>query len=200
MGNMCVDVKDHGDFLGNVIQTWECLAGDDDQAWIMDICEGCEGHRAASAAEANTSEIALAESAEEHASDVSTAESNTSDGGAPKARRLQTPGEGDMFKLRWYGDQSKCLDVKDHGNWNGNAVQLWDCFEEDSDQYWTTDDDGHIRWYNHPEKCLDVKDHGAFLGNVIQTWECLAGDNDQAWIMDICEGCEGHRAASAAEA
>merc|ERR1711879_967086 len=90
------------------------------------------------------------------------------------------------FKLKWENHPGKCLDVKDHESYNGNVVQLWDCLDNDDDQYWVIDDDAlsyKIRWASHPEKCLDVKDHNRQNGAVLQIWDCEEGDDDQLFFM-----------------
>merc|ERR1712007_6052 len=92
-------------------------------------------------------------------------------------------------KLVWHHDASKCLDVKDHKSFNGNTIQLYDCFDWDDDQYFLlpsfSEDKGNfgkIRWSKDPKMCLDVKNHKDFDGNVLQLWECFDDDADQNFM------------------
>jgi len=105
-------------------------------------------------------------------------------------KRGASPGpDASWFELRFYSNQDKCLDVKDHQTYNGNIVQLWDCFSSDNDQYWTAGDmnaniNGAVKWATHQEKCLDVKDHETASGTPLQIWECIASDFDQQFYFD----------------
>jgi hypothetical protein len=180
----CVDVKDHGDYDGNVIQVWDCLAGDADQVWIMDMCEGCPVNPPRTAAvEAASAPPVLPtpEAVQEQA------RSPTAAAAAPVATEVASKAGMDKFKLTWYSHSGKCLDVKDHQSYNGNTVQLWDCFDNDDDQYWMVEDgptNWKIRWAAHPEKCLDVKDHDEKNGATLQIWDCEDGDKDQYFYLD----------------
>jgi len=114
-------------------------------------------------------------------------------GSAPPAPGPSPPAPGpssDWFKLVLYTNPKKCLDVKDHGTTNGNMVQLWDCFDSDTDQYWNSGSmdaviNGDVKWANHPNKCLDVKDHQTSNGTPLQIWDCINGDFDQQFYLDI---------------
>jgi len=72
-----------------------------------------------------------------------------------------------------------CLDVKDHGDFDGSVLQLWECLDDDTDQNFLTPSEyayAPIKWANHVEKCVDVKDQLSDNGNVIQIWDCGAED------------------------
>eukprot|EP00931_Biecheleriopsis_adriatica_P052851 TRINITY_DN30821_c0_g1_i2.p1 TRINITY_DN30821_c0_g1~~TRINITY_DN30821_c0_g1_i2.p1 ORF type:complete len:898 (+),score=116.40 TRINITY_DN30821_c0_g1_i2:338-2695(+) len=99
-------------------------------------------------------------------------------------------GDGQLFtfsdsggKVQLASNPKLCMDVKDHGNYNGCPVQLWDCIDTDSDQTFlfstSETEGGKIHWSGHRGKCVDVKDHRTDEGTPIQIWECMHGDSDQ---------------------
>eukprot|EP00929_Paragymnodinium_shiwhaense_P041198 TRINITY_DN2140_c0_g1_i1.p1 TRINITY_DN2140_c0_g1~~TRINITY_DN2140_c0_g1_i1.p1 ORF type:complete len:336 (+),score=39.72 TRINITY_DN2140_c0_g1_i1:120-1010(+) len=99
------------------------------------------------------------------------------------------PPSTEWFNLRLYIDQSKCLDVKDHQNYNGNKVQIWECISGDNDQFWAAGNrnaevNAQVRWATHQEKCLDVKDHKTSNGTPLQIWDCIGNDFDQWFYFD----------------
>jgi hypothetical protein len=56
---------------------------------------------------------------------------------------------------------TKCLDVKDGLNNNGQKLQVWTCYEGNQNQQFrisTDDTDAVIQWARNPDKCLDLTD------------------------------------------
>jgi len=86
---------------------------------------------------------------------------------------------GNVGKIRWAAHPEKCIDVKDHSDYDGAAIQLWDCEDADSDQIFQTPSEyaySMIQWANNPDKCLDVKNQDQSNGNIIQLWSCDAAN------------------------
>ncbi|HEY0497631.1 MAG TPA: ricin-type beta-trefoil lectin domain protein [Kutzneria sp.] len=72
----------------------------------------------------------------------------------------------------------KCLDVK-NGDPRLNAVQVWDCYHNQS-QSWITPGDGTV----HAEgKCLTVNNAATVAGTAVVLWQCNPGDPGQQWAQ-----------------
>ena len=76
---------------------------------------------------------------------------------------------------------NKCLDVADGKSADGSLVQLWDCFDENTNQRWTVDN-GRIIWTGH-NMCLDVNDGIIGNGAALQIWTCAPGNRNQQWVL-----------------
>jgi hypothetical protein len=63
---------------------------------------------------------------------------------------------GPITQIRVYGN--KCLDVPNGSDEDGNKLQIWTCYDGNTNQLWQVGDDG-IRWASHNKyvslpKCL----------------------------------------------
>jgi len=97
--------------------------------------------------------------------------------------------KGNFGKIRWSKDPKMCLDVKDHKDFDGNVLQLWECFDDDADQNFMTPSEyayAPIKWANHGEKCVDVKNQLSDNGNVIQIWGCDAENTFHDFERSTC--------------
>jgi hypothetical protein len=193
----CLDVRDHGNYDGNVVQIWDCIDADTDQDWVMDVCDDCakdEGYFGKVEFGVPGDFQEAVESGSSHGFNDTIFTSATEDihsgpiinksniHGVPGLN--SSAGHEYKFKLHWENHPDKCLDVMDHGYLNGTLVQLWECLEDDDDQYFLIDPDDatisyKIRWANHPEKCLDVQ-HGSHgqNGARLQIWDCKREESD----------------------
>ncbi|PVF94125.1 ricin B-like lectin [Serendipita vermifera] len=91
-----------------------------------------------------------------------------------------------FFQYRVFGD--KCLDVTNGNDVNGNLLQIWQCYEENTNQRWVTDtgsgSDQHLRWKDH-NRCIDVRDGWDNKPNKpVQIWDCIDGNTNQQWVYD----------------
>ncbi|PVF95892.1 ricin B-like lectin [Serendipita vermifera] len=101
---------------------------------------------------------------------------------APKGGAPETGGAGPLTQLKIFGN--KCLDVPNGGNWNGNKLQIWTCYDGNPNQLWQVNGDGTINWASH-NKCLDLTD-GNLRDPVVRTqiWTCGTESNpnfNQFW-------------------
>lgn len=86
----------------------------------------------------------------------------------------------DNNTLRLFG--SKCLDVVDGKIQNGSRLQLWDCFEKNTNQLWI--------WVNNTwvwadkNKCLDLMDGNKTTNSPVQIWDCVGANDNQQWAFD----------------
>ncbi|PVF95880.1 ricin B-like lectin [Serendipita vermifera] len=94
-------------------------------------------------------------------------------GGAP-----ETGGVGPNTQIKVFGN--KCLDVPDGGDWDGNKLQIWTCYDGNPNQIWHVDADQTIRWSSH-NKCVDLTD-GRWPGR-LQIWTCTSPNINQAWMF-----------------
>jgi len=111
--------------------------------------------------------------------------------GAHQANQLFTlipAGDGYYQITGTYGNDHKCLDVKDDSNSNGATVHQWECrgFGKDN-QLWRLHDmgDGYYQIISKSSgRCLDVAwENVTYVhsnGARIQQWECYGGQN-QLW-------------------
>jgi hypothetical protein len=65
---------------------------------------------------------------------------------APNGGGPDGGGFGPFTQLRIFGD--KCLDVPNGGDWNGNKLQIWTCYEGNGNQQWQIGH-GKISWAAH---------------------------------------------------
>jgi hypothetical protein len=114
-----------------------------------------------------------------------TAASNTN--GA--AVTIQTCTGVDAQKWRFEGGSvktfgTKCLDVIDGVNINGQKLQIWDCGSGSVNQQWyyTPWGDNHLAWTDHG-KCLDLSDGNLGDGNKPQIWDCSGTNPNQVWTV-----------------
>merc|ERR1711976_1065776 len=87
----CLDVKDHKTDNGNMLQIWDCLAGDFDQQFYLDTSVRPAG-----------------------------------------SDWIPRP----VGRLRCKDHPSKCVVAQNGGDWNGNAIVLADCVDNQDNQYW----------------------------------------------------------------
>jgi hypothetical protein len=100
------------------------------------------------------------------------------------------PGNG---QLRLGG---KCLDVVDGKAQDGAAVQLWDCFDDNTNQRWTVQNK-QIVWTGH-NLCIDVKDGNFGQGAALQLWTCFPENDNQKWTLKkSAEAADGGGSAQA---
>lgn len=76
-------------------------------------------------------------------------------------------------------NNNQCLDVTGGVDKDGTKVQIYQCFDNNSNQKWQFNADGSIQWAGH-NKCLDVTD-GEFSGTLLQIWTCSKGNKNQKW-------------------
>ncbi|KAF9263023.1 ricin B-like lectin [Marasmius fiardii PR-910] len=101
---------------------------------------------------------------------------------------------GTSGPIRTFSD-TKCLDVRDGDTSNGNSVQIYDCFEGNTNQLWTINSQTHMISWVGQNKCLDVRDGNFTAGNDIQIWDCVPGNTNQLWFLSEGSGYSGRRSA-----
>ncbi|KAK7460690.1 hypothetical protein VKT23_009405 [Stygiomarasmius scandens] len=74
---------------------------------------------------------------------------------------------------------NKCLDVIDGVEENGTKLQIWTCYDENTNQQFNAWDD-HIAWA-HRGLCLDLIDGNTAGGTFVQIWECSRRNPNQIW-------------------
>lgn len=60
---------------------------------------------------------------------------------------LEPDQTGPVTQIRIFGD--KCLDVTDGNDSNGQKLQIWTCYDGNTNQLWTVNGDSTIRWAGH---------------------------------------------------
>jgi hypothetical protein len=85
-------------------------------------------------------------------------------------------------QVKIYG--SKCLDVIDGLNVNGQKFQIWDCDPNNQNVnqkfYYTPWGDKHLAWTDHG-KCMDLTDGKLTAGTLPQLWDCSSSNSNQLW-------------------
>ncbi|KAJ7506911.1 ricin B lectin domain-containing protein [Mycena galericulata] len=87
-------------------------------------------------------------------------------------------GESNVGPLQIFGD--KCLDVTNGVDADGTLLQIWTCFEDNTNQMWIPINDQSITWSGQ-DKCVDLTNGDLTNGNQVQIWDCTAGDDNQKW-------------------
>jgi len=83
-------------------------------------------------------------------------------------------------QVKLFGN-SKCLDVTNGANTNGNKLQIWTCSTNgNQNQQWYYTGDNRLSWTNHG-KCTDLTDGSLADGNRIQIWSCSGNNANQVW-------------------
>ncbi|KAH8814760.1 carbohydrate-binding module family 13 protein [Flagelloscypha sp. PMI_526] len=79
---------------------------------------------------------------------------------------------------------SKCLDVIDGKNVNGQKLQIWTCASGNKNQQWyyTPWGDNHLAWTDHG-RCMDLTDGKLTDGNRPQIWDCSNKNANQIWTV-----------------
>ncbi|KAF5373168.1 hypothetical protein D9758_001519 [Tetrapyrgos nigripes] len=109
-----------------------------------------------------------------------TASSNT-DGAAVKIGQCsgsssqQWTYSGGGFRI--FGN--KCLDVPSGEDDDGVELQIWTCYDGNTNQQWRYKGD-HIVWDGHG-KCLDMTNGNTDDGNPVQIWSCSTPNPNQVW-------------------
>jgi hypothetical protein len=62
------------------------------------------------------------------------------------------PRYGPYTQIKIFGD--KCLDVTEGGDWDGNKLQIWTCYEGSANQMWQANTDETIKWAGH-NRCVE---------------------------------------------
>lgn len=75
----------------------------------------------------------------------------------------------------------KCLDVADGRAADGASVQLWDCFDNNSNQQWSVVGK-QLMWVGH-NLCLDLKDGVTGPQAALQIWTCGTANVNQQWTL-----------------
>ncbi|KAK8850382.1 hypothetical protein IAR55_004300 [Kwoniella newhampshirensis] len=89
----------------------------------------------------------------------------------------------------WTGSQFKntatdlCVDMTDGGRWSGNKMQVWGCFDYNTNQQYSTDG-AMIHWDNF---CWDLTDGKHEEGTVVQIWSCYSWNTNQQWTFTEVE-------------
>jgi len=73
-----------------------------------------------------------------------------------------------------------CLDVTGGADKDGTQVQIYQCFDNNTNQKWQFNADGSIQWAGH-NKCLDVTNGNYNSGTPLQIWTCSKGNKNQKW-------------------
>lgn len=81
---------------------------------------------------------------------------------------------------------NKCLDVVDGNKQNGAKLQIWDCFENNTNQRWTRQGNT-LKWMG-TNKCLDLTDGKTTDGSDVQLWDCAAENDNQKWAFNSIVG------------
>ncbi|KAL0564616.1 hypothetical protein V5O48_017425 [Marasmius crinis-equi] len=83
--------------------------------------------------------------------------------------------------IKTYGG-SKCLDVKDGSDANGNLLQIWSCVEGSTNQQWKVNSPFTIEWAGR-NKCIDITNGNLTAGNRVQLWDCDQSNQNQNWFV-----------------
>jgi hypothetical protein len=77
---------------------------------------------------------------------------------------------------------TKCLDVTNGVNSNGNKLQVWDCGTNNPNQQWFYEGYGanQLQWKNKG-KCMDLTNGVLTDGNQVQIWTCSGSNPNQVW-------------------
>jgi len=92
----------------------------------------------------------------------------------------ETNGVGPIGKITMFGG-SKCLDLTNGNTANGNKLQLWTCFDGNTNQKWSVNNVGTITFAGESTKCVDNTNGNFTDGNRIQIWDCTKGNRNQLW-------------------
>ncbi|KAJ7753633.1 ricin B lectin domain-containing protein [Mycena maculata] len=87
-------------------------------------------------------------------------------------------GESNVGTLQIFGD--KCLDVTNGDDVDGTLLQIWTCFEGNTNQMWVPVSDQSITW-SGPDMCVDLTNGNLTDGNQIQIWDCSYPNSNQKW-------------------
>ncbi|PVF90931.1 hypothetical protein CPB86DRAFT_720370, partial [Serendipita vermifera] len=64
-------------------------------------------------------------------------------------------GVGTSTPFKVFGD--KCLDVTEGNDADGTRLQIWTCYEGNTNQLWQINPGYYIKWADH-NKCIDLTD------------------------------------------
>ncbi|KAF5311397.1 hypothetical protein D9758_012872 [Tetrapyrgos nigripes] len=82
--------------------------------------------------------------------------------------------------VRIFGN--KCLDVTNGNDVNGQQLQIYTCYNGNTNQQWYYNNN-HIGWRGHT-RCLDVTNGRFQNGNPIQIWDCIPYNSNQNFIWN----------------
>ncbi|KAG7091228.1 hypothetical protein E1B28_010279 [Marasmius oreades] len=80
---------------------------------------------------------------------------------------------------------TKCLDVRDGNDANGNPLQIWTCVEGSTNQQWMFDsaaDTCTISWLGK-SKCISIPNGNMTAGNSLQISDCDSTNVYQQWFL-----------------
>ncbi|KAK7046119.1 hypothetical protein VNI00_007122 [Paramarasmius palmivorus] len=160
--NKCIDITDGSTTNGNQLQIWECGNNNSNQRFFGITAEGT----------AHTVYIEAGEPDPKLEVDRPVMVATANADGAPVALATHNnftelyPDGNQTWVMQdypWSGpirtyDGSKCLDVPNGNDANGQKVQIWSCVEGSANQQWVKTPSGSlIQWFGH-NKCLDITD------------------------------------------
>ncbi|KAK7046101.1 hypothetical protein VNI00_007102 [Paramarasmius palmivorus] len=181
----CIDLTDGSKTNGNQLQIWECDERNTNQRFFGITAQGT-AHTVY--VEAGFIPGSTAERP------VMVATSNAD--GAPVALATHNnftglyPGGNQTWFMQdfpWSGpittyDGSKCLDVTNGNDANGQKVQIWSCVEGSTNQQWAITPSGSLlQWVGH-NKCLDITDGKQEPGTELQIWDCDENNFNQIFV------------------
>jgi len=164
--------------------TWECINGDDSQAFLCCCGHGYGNFRPATGLISLASKPSACLDLDLPATsmvfpwqksylvlgDCARSDSNA---------RLHFNVSG-LGQIRWATHPKKCLGIENGANYDGNQISLQDC--DDSDPEWTQFQMAagwerlmaphHIRWAKHPDKCLDTTPSPGDMHRYVRLHEC----------------------------
>lgn len=216
LSNRCVDVYGALTADGTKIQTWDCLAGINDQKWrisstgelrnaLADKCMGIGGGQAIDGkpivewtcgGQADHKwKFQNMELVTVSGKCIDVPNSNFVEGQAVQlydcnGTNAQKWTYDPVTKLIKAAANNLCLDVRAYGTDNGTYVQLWTCNVNATNQRWTQGRSGfspaHVA-----NKCLDVSAGGTANGTKIQIWDCLNNNNQRFALRGQIENSLG---------
>ncbi|KAK7046088.1 hypothetical protein VNI00_007083 [Paramarasmius palmivorus] len=156
--NKCIDLTDGSMANGNQLQIWECDDRNSNQRFFGITAEGTAHavYIEAGKPESNVDRPVMVATSNADGAPVALATHNDFTGLYPDGNQTWV-----MQDFPWPGpirtyDGTKCLDVPNGNDVNGQKVQLWSCVEGSANQQWVQSS-GIIQWSGH-NKCLEIVD------------------------------------------
>jgi len=80
-------------------------------------------------------------------------------------------------------DGAHCLDVTNGVDADGTLLQVYECFNGNTNQQWQFNGNFSIQWKGH-NKCIDLTNGNVNSGTQLQIFTCFNGNTNQQWEIE----------------
>merc|ERR1712178_159789 len=133
----CLDVMDHENSNGTLVQLWACLDDDDDQYFLIDPDQDTISYKIRWANHPEKCLDVQHGVPEQNGARLQIWDCNREESDDHQLFLMGSEKGSVSGPLHWHTvGMQKCVDVKEHGNYKGAWIQIWDCSDDNTDQHW----------------------------------------------------------------